>query len=195
MLIQLLYTGVLKSQIPELHHTTLTTFSSYFPRPQRPSLHIRAPNRSTYSPSPSPSRSPSPTPSPYDGASASSERQKQHLNILLMSAHDGRDTLVDLTKTLSEMSQKRKIAPSEVTTELIHAEVEDATACKEPDLLVVMGEPVESGLSGRRFKRNKRKQKSLGAGTELSRVSQMWSGDGICLRGYPPWQVRLTEIL
>lgn len=112
-----------------------------------------------------------------------------------MSANDGRDTLVDLTKTLSEMSQKRKIAPAEVTTELIHAEIEDATACEEPDLLVVMGEPAESGHVGKRFKRNKRKQKSVSVGTEVSSVSQTWSGAGICLRGYPPWQVRLTEIL
>lgn len=124
--------------------------------------------------------------------------EKALLNILLISAQDGRDTLVDLTKTLAEMSQKRKIAPADVTADLIHAEVEDATACKEPDLLVVMAEGADSGRSKVTGRKQQRKnaakgQSDLDDGQTVT--GSAWGGDGICLRGYPPWQVRLTEIL
>lgn len=79
-----------------------------------------------------------------------------HLTILLLDATDGRQTLVDLTKTLVEMSQQGKLAPSDISTELIDAEISESVM-GEPDLLIVFGER-------------------------------------IVLEGYPPWQVRLTEI-
>lgn len=79
-----------------------------------------------------------------------------HLTILLLDASDGRQTLVDLTKTLTEMSQRGTIRPEEVSPELIDAEISESVM-GEPDLLIIFG--------GR-----------------------------VMLQGYPPWQVRLTEI-
>jgi dehydrodolichyl diphosphate syntase complex subunit NUS1 len=80
----------------------------------------------------------------------------QHLSILLLSAEDGRDSLVDLTKTLTEMSQRSKISSSDISIDLVHAEISESVM-GEPDLLVLFGPSVE-------------------------------------LSGYPPWQLRLTEI-
>jgi dehydrodolichyl diphosphate syntase complex subunit NUS1 len=80
----------------------------------------------------------------------------QPLSILLLSAEDGRDSLVDLTKTLTEMSQKSKLLPKDITIDLIDAEITESVM-DEPDLLVLFGPSIE-------------------------------------MSGYPPWQLRLTEI-
>lgn len=81
---------------------------------------------------------------------------KDHLSILLLSAEDGRSTLVDLTKTLTEMSQRRKLSADDISLDLIDAEISESVM-GEPDLLVLFSPNVQ-------------------------------------LQGYPPWQVRLTEI-
>lgn len=82
--------------------------------------------------------------------------EKDHLSILLLSAEDGRSTLVDLTKTLTEMSQRRKLSSDDISLDLIDAEISESVM-GEPDLLVLFSPNVQ-------------------------------------LQGYPPWQVRLTEI-
>lgn len=63
---------------------------------------------------------------------------------------------MDLTKTLTEMSQAGKLAPPDISQELIDAELTESVL-GEPDLLIVFGERV-------------------------------------VLEGFPPWQIRLTEI-
>ena len=73
-----------------------------------------------------------------------------------MSAEDGRDSVVDLTKTLTEMSQRSKLSSADISMELIDAELSESIM-GEPDLLILFGPHVE-------------------------------------LSGYPPWQIRLTEI-
>lgn len=80
----------------------------------------------------------------------------EHLSILLLSAEDGRDSLVDLTKTLAEMSQRSKISAGDISIDLVDAEISESVM-GEPDLLIIFGPMVE-------------------------------------LQGYPPWQLRLTEI-
>lgn len=79
-----------------------------------------------------------------------------HISILLLSSEDGRSTLVDLTKTLAEMSQRNKLSPDDISLDLINAEISESVM-GEPDLLMLFGPHV-------------------------------------ALQGYPPWQVRLTEI-
>jgi dehydrodolichyl diphosphate syntase complex subunit NUS1 len=88
--------------------------------------------------------------------SESHSSSTQHISVLLLSAEDGRDSLVDLTKTLAEMSQKSKLSPKDISVDLIDAEISESVM-GEPELLVLFGPTVE-------------------------------------LSGYPPWQVRLTEI-
>lgn len=77
--------------------------------------------------------------------------------MLLLSAEDGRDTLIDLTKTLSDMAQNGTLRPEQIDANLIDAELCEAVST-EPDLLVLFSPTV-------------------------------------ILKGYPPWQLRLTEIL
>ena len=79
-----------------------------------------------------------------------------HLSLLLLSADDGRSTMIDLTKTLAEMAQRGRLQPSDVSPELVDAEITESIM-GEPDLLMLFGPVVR-------------------------------------LRGYPPWQLRLTEI-
>lgn len=104
-----------------------------------------------------PSYSPPNSPEPKtNGTSSNADSAPPHLNILLIDATDGRQTIVDLTKTLAEMSQSGKLQPSDISLELLDAEISESVM-GEPDLLIVFGERV-------------------------------------VLEGYPPWQVRLTEI-
>lgn len=79
-----------------------------------------------------------------------------HLSILLLCEGDGRATLVDLTKTLTEMSQRNKLSADDISLDLIDTETSESVIT-EPDLLVLFAPYVK-------------------------------------LQGYPPWQVRLTEI-
>jgi dehydrodolichyl diphosphate syntase complex subunit NUS1 len=96
-----------------------------------------------------PQRASSPSNDPKD--------ERQHLTLLLLSAEDGRDTMIDLTKTLSDMAQNGTLQPDQINPSLIDAELCDAVST-EPDLLILFSPTVT-------------------------------------LKGYPPWQLRLTEIL
>ncbi|EMT66665.1 Putative undecaprenyl pyrophosphate synthase [Fusarium odoratissimum] len=84
------------------------------------------------------------------------EKPKEHLRLHLISEQDGRDSMVDLTRTLAEMSQRGKLSPHDISMELIDAELSEGIM-DEPDLLLTFGPYLE-------------------------------------LSGYPPWQIRLTEI-
>merc|ERR1711964_908129 len=119
-------TGILKGYVPATHRTISRKLSSYF-GPQQPALSLRAPHIPSME-----SASSTPT----------SEAPRSNLSVLLLLAEDGRDSLVDLTKTLAEMSQHSKLSES---------------VMGEPELLILFGPTVE-------------------------------------LSGYPPWQIRLTEI-
>lgn len=123
--------------------------SSYFgsDSQSKPTISIRAPHMPSFSP---------PTSSP-DSPLGSPTRHRPHLSILLLSASDGRRTLVDLTKTLVEMSQKSKLASEDISTELIDAEISESVM-EEPDMVMLFS-------------------------------------DSVVLQGYPPWQIRLSEIL
>ncbi|KIW03945.1 uncharacterized protein PV09_04783 [Verruconis gallopava] len=143
-------TGILKRYIPHTHHSIARTLQAYFgntPYSNCPTVSVRAPNMSTYSP---------PNTPPEFASELDADSHPQHLSVLLLSAEDGRSTLVDLTKTLAEMAQKSKLSPADISTELIDAEISESVM-GEPDLLIVFGPK-------------------------------------IVLEGYPPWQVRLTEI-
>lgn len=156
--------GALKNYMPGLQTLVKQKLASYFGLELScPTLRVFAPNHTGSS------RSPSPNPSAQlERNGTTQDRERPHLNLLLLSASDGRDTLVDLTRTLTEMSQSQKLLPKDITAELIDAEISATTSIPatahssaiptaEPDLLIVFGPSVK-------------------------------------LQGYPPWQVRLTEI-
>ncbi|KAL8762301.1 MAG: hypothetical protein Q9184_001670 [Pyrenodesmia sp. 2 TL-2023] len=133
-------TGALKDHLQRTHHTVSSRLHAYFGR-RVPSLQIQAPH----------------VPSFLDGdESGQPPSSAGHLSILLISADDGRSTLVDLTKTLTEMAQRNKISANDISLDLIDAEISESVMT-EPDLLIVFGPYIQ-------------------------------------LQGYPPWQIRLTEI-
>lgn len=146
--------GVLKSCIPALHQIITTKLASYYGSPnQQPNLQLYAPHH------------------PVHRAGNAFRPDNPTLTILLLSSTDGRETLVDLTKTLAEMSQNGKLLPEDITPELVDAEITEITTLPlaldstladtvlkaEPDLLLVFGPFLK-------------------------------------LDGYPPWQIRLTEM-
>ncbi len=134
-------TGALKQRIPATHRTVSRKLNSYFGS-HIPALSIRAPHI--------PSMESSPT------ASSDTTTSPGLLSILLISEEDGQDSIVDLTKTLTEMFQRGKISADDINTELVDAELSESVM-GEPELLILFGPTVE-------------------------------------LDGYPPWQIRLTEI-
>lgn len=148
--------GVLKSCIPALHQIITTKFASYYGSPsQQPALQLFAPHH------------------PIHGHAPSPKSDNPSLTLLLLSSTDGRETLVDLTKTLAEMSQNGKLLPEDITPELVDAEVSEITT-----------QPLqtESG-SGRNTAPLKPEPDLL-----------LVFGPFLKLDGYPPWQIRLTEM-
>jgi len=135
--------GVLKAYLPETHRAITQKLAAYF-GPNSPALSVHAPH------TPSIGSSSSPSTVPFDAP------ESRHLSVMLLSAEDGRDSIVDLTKTLTEMAQRSKISPADISVDLVDAELGESVM-GDPDLLVLFGPHVE-------------------------------------LQGYPPWQIRLTEI-
>ena len=136
------FQGALKHCIPATHKTVSRKFGSYFGA-THPALSIRAPHIPSMESAPT-------TPLTEDTPSLG------QLSILLISEEDGQDSIVDLTKTLTEMSQRGKISSDDINIELLDAELSESVM-GEPELLILFGPTVE-------------------------------------LDGYPPWQIRLTEI-
>jgi dehydrodolichyl diphosphate syntase complex subunit NUS1 len=129
-------TGILKSYISTSHRSISQRLHSYFGK-SRPSIRVHAPPLSSLH-------------------EPGEEGREVDLEVILISEEDGRESLVDLTKTLCDMAQRGKISSEDVSVELIDAEVTENTI-SEPDLLILFS-------------------------------------PSVVLRGYPPWQIRLTEI-
>lgn len=150
--------GILKSSISGTYDAITNRLEKYFPPNAVPHLTVRVPNVPSYSRSGSTSNSPPPaefqTEHPLGPVSDAPSR---NITVLLISAEDGRDTIVDLTRTLTGMVQKGKLVPQDISTELVDFEMRESIM-DEPDLLVCFTEEYH-------------------------------------LNGYPPWHLRLTEIL
>ncbi|KAH6845218.1 Decaprenyl diphosphate synthase-like protein [Chaetomium sp. MPI-CAGE-AT-0009] len=144
-------TGILKGYLKDTHQAISQEMQAYF-GPNYPTVSLGAPHIP-----------PLESDALLDGgdhhgsgSSDEDEEPRKHISIVLISAEDGRDSMVDLTKTLAEMSQRKKLNPADITPELVDAELTESVM-SEPDLLILFGPHVE-------------------------------------LAGYPPWQIRLTEI-
>ncbi|KAJ5260510.1 hypothetical protein N7478_012115 [Penicillium angulare] len=150
-------TGALKSCIPALHQIITTKLASYYGSPsQQPNLQLFAPHHPIY------------------GANSNPRSEVPPLTLLLLSATDGRETMVDLTKTLAEMSQNGKLSPEDITPELVDAEISEITS-----------QPLQSETESDRAPINIIKPEP-----DLLLIF----GPYLKLDGYPPWQIRLTEM-
>jgi undecaprenyl pyrophosphate synthase len=122
--------GILKSYLSETHRAMSQNLAAYF-GPEFPALTLKAPHMPSIDATVSPRMSP-----PSDSTAA------KHLSVVLISAEDGRDSIVDLTKTLTEMAQRSKIASSDVSIDLLDAELSESVM-SAPDLLILFGPHVD----------------------------------------------------
>ncbi|EAS36970.1 ditrans,polycis-polyprenyl diphosphate synthase [Coccidioides immitis RS] len=171
-------TGVLKSYIPALHKIVTAKLASYYgPAPQQPTLRLFAPHHPLYIPPPASTHS-------------APKTNPDTVTVLLLSSTDGRETLVDLTKTLAEMAQNGKISPQDISTKLIDAELSDmlTTPTSPPP---EGAEPESSDTDETTVERD---QLSNGPVMKAEPDLLLIFGPYVRLDGYPPWQIRLTEI-
>lgn len=140
----------MKGYVPTTHRVVSSKLHAYFGR-RLPSLEIRAPHMgSTEGHDPSPETSSGfyllmlhqAGPIYPNHEIKLTLSTADHLSILLLSSEDGRSTLVDLTKTLTEMSQRNKLSPEDISLDLIDTEITESVM-GEPDLLVLFGPHIE----------------------------------------------------
>ncbi|KAL4867864.1 hypothetical protein BDV12DRAFT_111570 [Aspergillus spectabilis] len=155
--------GALKSCIPNLHQAIANKVSSYFGSSQQPALRLFAPHHPVYE-------------NRQDG-----DVPHNSLVVLLLSATDGQETFVDLTKTLAEMSQNGKLSPEDITMELVDAEISEITTQPSQDV---------SPGSGRGQLDSSHAFLPIKPEPDLLLVF----GPFLKLDGYPPWHIRLTEM-
>ncbi|KAF2480487.1 Decaprenyl diphosphate synthase-like protein [Neohortaea acidophila] len=129
-------TGILKHSLPHLHRRISRTMTSYYGEAaaSKPTISLRAPHLPSYSPPTSPEP-------PTNGDDADGHVHHPHLAIMLIDESDGRQTLVDLTKTLAEMAQHGKLSPEDISSELIDAEISESVMM-EPDLIILFGDQI-----------------------------------------------------
>ncbi|KAF9879122.1 di-cis-decaprenylcistransferase [Colletotrichum karsti] len=120
-------TGLLKRYLPHVQQSIIQKSRAYFGRHQ-PALTVAMPHADEI------------LKSPAHGDFASID--PRHLKVLFISAEDGRESMVDLTRTLAEMSQKGKIHPRDISIDLIDAELSEGIM-PEPDLLIHFGPYVD----------------------------------------------------
>lgn len=182
--------GILKSYIPTLHKTISDKLALYYGSPShQPYLRICAPHHTSYAPTSSHTK-------------PSKAQKKASLTILLLSHSDGRETLVDLTKTLTEMSQSGKLSADDISTKLIDAEISELTSCQSTSSTSPSPSPPPALASSSSTTQN---ESYSGDETEML-PSTLFTpikpepdlliifGPIVKLDGYPPWQIRLTEI-
>ncbi|GAP83464.2 putative di- -cis-decaprenylcistransferase [Rosellinia necatrix] len=105
-------TGVLKRYMTQTHRSVCHRFKTWFGKRQAPPLALFA-----------------------RGAPTIRSHNRQGLDLILVSEDDGREAMVDLTRVLTEMVQKEKIAAKDITMDVIDNELSEAVM-REPDLLI-----------------------------------------------------------
>ena len=78
------------------------------------------------------------------------------LVVNLLSAEDGRETIVELSRTMGELARTNKLSVNDLTIDLIDGEMKNLVI-DEPDLVILFSPQID-------------------------------------LQGFPPWQIRLSEI-
>lgn len=139
-------TGALKHNMQREHREISRKLQDWFGKWKAPELHLHSPNMPVVSPSNY--RGPK-LPYGYAPAGVTS------IGVNFVSYEDGRESIVDLTKVLTDMSQRGKLSVPDITMDVIAHELR--VVLSEPDLLISFAPYVD-------------------------------------LQGYPPWQIRLTEI-
>ncbi|GEQ72267.1 hypothetical protein JCM33374_g5954 [Metschnikowia sp. JCM 33374] len=111
------FNGAVKDHLPELQRYISKNLLTYFGNPT-PSFTLKVPHANT--------------------TLASSPDSVPDLEIALLSRVDGKPTIVELTKTISELSVNKELAVADITVDLIDEELNELVG-PEPDLLVCFG--------------------------------------------------------
>ncbi|GAO52774.1 Undecaprenyl diphosphate synthase [Saitoella complicata NRRL Y-17804] len=135
-------TGMLKNYETPAHRAVSERLHTYFGS-TRPTFRITSP----HSPN---------APSLPPNGDAVHDEEEVDLEINFVAQDDGRESIVDFTRALSDLAQGGKFNSEDVSVDLIDQEMK-ASVMGEPDLLIL--------FTPRVF-----------------------------LQGFPPWQIRLTEI-
>lgn len=126
--------GILKKYLPDIHQHVLQRFVAYFGR-NHPALTVTAPHLDSHE-----------TPGMTNGVNGHDHHEQRpylpHLQLIFISSEDGRDSLVDLTKTLADMSQRGKLSPHDIQPDLIQTELVEGIF-PEPDLLIVFSPSIQ----------------------------------------------------
>lgn len=117
----------MKQYLPEIHRAISQNLKSYFGK-QHPTLTLCAPHAQSIESIASPTETEGETPG--------------HILVRLVSHEDGRDSIVDLTKTLAEMAQRNKVDPADIEPSLLDVELKESVM-EESDLLIIFGPYVE----------------------------------------------------
>jgi undecaprenyl pyrophosphate synthase len=89
------------------------------------------------------------------------------MEILVISKEDSRLPIVDLARTLGDMAKQEKIYPEEISTDLVHENLTGLPLDSQTNIETLMTEPD---------------------------LLILFSPE-VDLQGFPPWQIRVTEIL
>ncbi|CAG9939260.1 unnamed protein product [Clonostachys rosea f. rosea IK726] len=117
-------TGVLKKHMPRLYQAVIQKLAFYYGG-EHPSLSLTCPHQESYS-----------------SPNVNTKESIGHLRLHLISSQDGRDSMVDLTRTLADMSQRGKLSPQDISMDLINAELSEGVMA-EPDLLILFSPHIE----------------------------------------------------
>lgn len=198
--------GILKPDLVSLHALLSQRLRSYFgSSSDKPRLRVHAPNYASYPSSTSSPHSSSIPQSDYYSTSRLANSSPPSLDILLLSSVDGRDTLVDLTRTLAEKTQSQKLEPGDITQNLVDDIISATTSIPPsppptPPLPLSsqkLSETSASSISNKQQQEQQQQQppSSMTTPTSLSDPDLLLIfGPYVRLDGYPPWQLRLTEI-
>ncbi|KAI0176660.1 Decaprenyl diphosphate synthase-like protein [Pestalotiopsis sp. NC0098] len=119
-------TGILKEKMESERREIARRLQDWFGKFQAPALHMNSPNM--------PLLSPPNYHSSAKGGFVTVDGTVSKMGVNIISAEDGRDSVVDLTRVLTEMSQRGKLRPEQVTQDVIDQELRQVL--HEPDLLL-----------------------------------------------------------
>ncbi|CAI8496338.1 unnamed protein product [Hanseniaspora opuntiae] len=123
------YDGLLKDDVDLLRKIIYSKLCKYFGGQKPPKFAVRIPHKGkVYYNLPTSASIPE---------EASSDK-KISIEIVLLSVVDGRETIVDLTKSLAELHKEGKISEDDITMELVDTELKQLVG-EEPDLLLYFG--------------------------------------------------------
>lgn len=123
------YDGLLKDDVDLLRKIIYGKLCKYFGGEKTPKFAVRIPHQNQVYFN---------IPSSTDSAGSAPTSKKVSIEIVLLSIVDGRETIVELTKSLAELYKEDKISDDDITMDLVDTELKQLVG-EEPDLLLYFG--------------------------------------------------------